>query len=201
MLLLDEPFAAIDAKVRTELRTWLRSMVTKLGITSIFVTHDQDEAVKVADEIIITNHGRIEQMGSPIDIYKSPATPFVVEFIGKASEVSDYSRLKGFDEVNGADRAFIRPEFVKISKYGKLQQYNSAAEEGYVEDILFRGNHLDVTVNIGCTRITGEWSLEKEPLAVGEKVHVLIYRIYAVDSEKTYLCENKGMKSDDVFYI
>ncbi len=181
VLLLDEPFAAIDAKVRTELRTWLRSMVTKLGITSIFVTHDQDEAVEVADEIIITNHGRIEQMGSPIDIYKSPATPFVVEFIGKASEVSDYSRLKGFDEVNGADMAFIRPEFVKISKYGKL--------------------HLDVTVNIGCTRITGEWSLEKEPLAVGEKVHVLIYRIYAVDSEKTYLCENKGMKSDDVFYI
>ena len=201
VLLLDEPFAAIDAKVRTELRTWLRSMVTKLGITSIFVTHDQDEAVEVADEIIITNHGKIEQMGSPIDIYKSPATPFVVEFIGKASEVTDYSKLKGFDEVKGADRAVIRPEFVKIAKYGKLQQYNSAAEEGYVEDILFRGNHLDVTVNIGCTKITGEWSLEKEPLAVGEKVHVLIYRIYAVDSEKTYLCENKGMKSDDVFYI
>ena len=176
-------------------------MVTKLGITSIFVTHDQDEAVEVADEIIITNHGKIEQMGSPIDIYKSPATPFVVEFIGKASEVTDYSKLKGFDEVKGADRAVIRPEFVKIAKYGKLQQYNSAAEEGYVEDILFRGNHLDVTVNIGCTKITGEWSLEKEPLAVGEKVHVLIYRIYAVDSEKTYLCENTGMKSDDVFYI
>ena len=115
VLLLDEPFAAIDAKVRTELRTWLRSMVTKLGITSIFVTHDQDEAVEVADEIIITNHGKIEQMGSPIDIYKSPATPFVVEFIGKASEVTDYSKLKGFDEVKGADRAVIRPEFVKIS--------------------------------------------------------------------------------------
>ena len=124
VLLLDEPFAAIDAKVRTELRTWLRSMVTKLGITSIFVTHDQDEAVEVADEIIITNHGRIEQMGSPIDIYKSPATPFVVEFIGKASEVSDYSRLKGFDEVKGADRAVIRPEFVKISKYGKHSKRN-----------------------------------------------------------------------------
>lgn len=90
VLLLDEPFAAIDAKVRTELRTWLRSMVTRLGITSIFVTHDQDEAVEVADEIIITNHGKIEQMGSPIEIYKSPATPFVVEFIGKASEVNDY---------------------------------------------------------------------------------------------------------------
>lgn len=143
VLLLDEPFAAIDAKVRTELRTWLRSMVTRLGITSIFVTHDQDEAVEVADEIIITNHGKIEQMGSPIEIYKSPATPFVVEFIGKASEVNDYSKLKGFDEIQGAKRAIIRPEFVKLSKYGKLQQYNSAAEEGCVEDILFRGNHLD----------------------------------------------------------
>ena len=201
VLLLDEPFAAIDAKVRTELRTWLRSMVTRLGITSIFVTHDQDEAVEVADEIIITNHGKIEQMGSPIEIYKSPATPFVVEFIGKASEVNDYSKLKGFDEIQGAKRAIIRPEFVKLSKYGKLQQYNSAAEEGCVEDILFRGNHLDVTVNIGGTMITGEWSLEKEPLQVGEKVHVLIYRIYAVDDEKTYLCENKGMRDDDVFYI
>ena len=92
-------------------------------------------------------------------------------------------------------------EVLKLSKYGKLQQYNSAAEEGYVEDILFRGNHLDVTVNIGGTMITGEWSLEKEPLQVGEKVHVLIYRIYAVDDEKTYLCENKGMRDDDVFYI
>lgn len=201
VLLLDEPFAAIDAKVRTELRTWLRSMVTRLGITSIFVTHDQDEAVEVADEIIITNHGKIEQMGSPIEIYKSPATPFVVEFIGKASEVNDYSKLKGFDEIQGAKRAIIRPEFVKLSKYGKLQQYNSAAEEGCVEDILFRGNHLDVTVNIGGTMITGEWSLEKEPLQVGEKVNVLIYRIYAVDDEKTYLCENKGMRDDDVFYI
>ena len=188
-------------RVRTELRTWLRSMVTRLGITSIFVTHDQDEAVEVADEIIITNHGKIEQMGSPIEIYKSPATPFVVEFIGKASEVNDYSKLKGFDEIQGAKRAIIRPEFVKLSKYGKLQQYNSAAEEGCVEDILFRGNHLDVTVNIGGTMITGEWSLEKEPLQVGEKVHVLIYRIYAVDDEKTYLCENKGMRDDDVFYI
>lgn len=83
MLLLDEPFAAIDAKVRTELRTWLRSMVTRLGITSIFVTHDQDEAVEVADEIIITNHGKIEQMGSPIEIYKSPATPLLLNSLEK----------------------------------------------------------------------------------------------------------------------
>ena len=95
VLLLDEPFAAIDAKVRTELRTWLKEMVEKLGITSIFVTHDQDEAVEVADEIIITNHGTIEQMGTPLEIYKTPDTPFVAQFIGHSSVVEEYDRLKG----------------------------------------------------------------------------------------------------------
>ena len=72
LLLLDEPFAAIDAKVRKELRSWLREMIEKLGVTSIFVTHDQDEAIEVADEIIITNKGRIEQTGTPIEIYHNP---------------------------------------------------------------------------------------------------------------------------------
>ena len=70
VLLLDEPFAAIDAKVRKELRSWLKDMIDKIGITSIFVTHDQDEAVEVADEIIVTNQGRVEQMGTPTEIYK-----------------------------------------------------------------------------------------------------------------------------------
>ena len=68
LLLLDEPFAAIDAKVRQELRSWLKEMIEKLGITSIFVTHDQDEAIEVADEIIITNKGHIEQKGTPLEI-------------------------------------------------------------------------------------------------------------------------------------
>ncbi len=66
LLLLDEPFAAIDAKVRQELRGWLRELISTVGITSIFVTHDQDEAIEVADEIIITNRGRIEQIGTPL---------------------------------------------------------------------------------------------------------------------------------------
>ena len=74
LLLLDEPFAAIDAKVRQELRSWLKEMIEKLGITSIFVTHDQDEAIEVADEIIITNKGHIEQKGTPLEIYQNPQT-------------------------------------------------------------------------------------------------------------------------------
>lgn len=201
VLLLDEPFAAIDAKVRTELRSWLKEMVEKLGITSIFVTHDQDEAVEVADEIIITNHGTIEQMGTPVEIYKSPGTPFVAKFIGRSSVVEEYGKLKGFDQVEGADRAVIRPEFIKISKSGKLDQYISAAEIGVVKDVVFRGNRIDITVDINGIEVVGERSLEKDLVSVGETVHVLIYRLYVFDEAQTYLLENKEMQEQDVFYI
>ena len=201
VLLLDEPFAAIDAKVRTELRSWLKEMVEKLGITSIFVTHDQDEAVEVADEIIITNHGTIEQMGTPVEIYKSPGTPFVAKFIGRSSVVEEYGKLKGFDQVEGADRAVIRPEFIKISKSGKLDQYISAAETGVVKDVVFRGNRIDITVDINGIEVVGERSLEKDLVSVGETVHVLIYRLYVFDEAQTYLLENKEMQEQDVFYI
>lgn len=81
LLLLDEPFAAIDAKVRRELRTWLKEMIGQVGITSIFVTHDQEEAMEVADTIIITNHGNIEQTGTPEEICRHPQTEFVKDFI------------------------------------------------------------------------------------------------------------------------
>lgn len=81
LLLLDEPFAAIDAKVRRELRTWLAEMVAKVGVTSIFVTHDQEEALETAHTVIIMNQGRIEQIGTPEAICQSPATDFVKDFI------------------------------------------------------------------------------------------------------------------------
>lgn len=81
LLLLDEPFAAIDARVRRELRTWLKEMIERVGITSIFVTHDQEEAMEVAAMVIVMNQGRIEQTGSPEDICRNPQTDFVKEFI------------------------------------------------------------------------------------------------------------------------
>lgn len=201
VLLLDEPFAAIDAKVRTELRNWLKEMIHKVGITSIFVTHDQEEAVEVADEIIITNHGRIEQAGTPVEIYKSPETPFVAQFVGRSTIVEDYDRLKGFDAVAGASQAVIRPEFVRVSKSGKLEQYMSAAEDGVVEAVVFRGNYLELTINVKGIRIKAERALEKEPVAVGETVQLLIYRLYIFDENRTYLMENSAMQERDVFYI
>ena len=82
VLLLDEPFGALDAKVRKELRRWLRRLHDEMHITSVFVTHDQDEAMEVADRVVVMNQGRIEQDGPPDEVYDHPATPFVLQFLG-----------------------------------------------------------------------------------------------------------------------
>ena len=85
ILLLDEPFGALDAKVRQELRRWLRRLHDEIGITSVFVTHDQDEALEVADRVVILHEGRVEQEGSPEQVYEHPATPFVYRFLGNVN--------------------------------------------------------------------------------------------------------------------
>ena len=85
VLLLDEPFGALDARVRQELRTWLRHLHDDLHITSVFVTHDQEEALEVADRVVVMNHGKIEQVGTPDDVYEQPANPFVMNFLGSVN--------------------------------------------------------------------------------------------------------------------
>jgi sulfate transport system ATP-binding protein len=82
VLLLDEPFGALDAKVRKDLRRWLRRLHDEMHITSVFVTHDQEEALEVADRVVVMNQGRIEQQGAPDEVYDHPATPFVLQFLG-----------------------------------------------------------------------------------------------------------------------
>jgi sulfate transport system ATP-binding protein len=85
VLLLDEPFGALDARVRQELRQWLRRLHDELDVTSVFVTHDQEEAFEVADRVVIMNHGRIEQTGTPEEIFEQPANPFVMDFLGNVN--------------------------------------------------------------------------------------------------------------------
>jgi sulfate transport system ATP-binding protein len=87
VLLLDEPFGALDAKVRKELRDWLRRLHDDVHVTTVFVTHDQEEALEVADEIVVINDGRIEQVGSPDDLYDAPANEFVMRFLGPVTEL------------------------------------------------------------------------------------------------------------------
>jgi len=93
VLLLDEPFGALDAKVRKDLRRWLRRLHDELHITSVFVTHDQEEALEVADRVVVLNKGGIEQVGSPDEVYDQPATPFVYQFLGNVNLF--HSRVHG----------------------------------------------------------------------------------------------------------
>ena len=126
VLLLDEPFGALDAKVRKELRRWLRRLHDELHITSVFVTHDQEEALEVADRIVVMNKGHIEQIGSPQEVYDHPATPYVYNFLGNVnqfkSEIQDGEAninelsvtLKTHETEDGPALAYIRPHDLEI---------------------------------------------------------------------------------------
>jgi sulfate transport system ATP-binding protein len=112
VLLLDEPFGALDAKVRQELRRWLRALQAKIAVTSVLVTHDQEEALEVADRIVIMNQGRIEQTGTPDEVFHHPVSEFVVTFLGNVN------LFHGRAETNGqAPRLFVRPHEIDIERF------------------------------------------------------------------------------------
>ncbi|KRE48763.1 sulfate/molybdate ABC transporter ATP-binding protein [Paenibacillus sp. Soil522] len=192
LLLLDEPFAAIDAKIRTELRTWLKDMIERVGITSIFVTHDQEEAIEVADEIMIISKGRLEQKGSPWDIYKSPETPFVASFIGESTIVDNIAQLKGFEDTASrpGTKALIRPEYIEIGKPGEIK-LASATLPGKVKHLHFRGSEWMVELLVGDTKLITYRSLEKEVLHPGDQVSVLVHRAYLFNDNESWIAENK----------
>jgi len=115
VLLLDEPFGALDARVRKDLRAWLRRLHDEVHVTTVFVTHDQEEAMEVADEIVIVNHGRIEQIGSPAEIYDRPATPFVMKFIGPVNILPSDSQIFQAHGIDSTEpEIFLRPHDVVI---------------------------------------------------------------------------------------
>jgi sulfate/thiosulfate transport system ATP-binding protein len=97
LLLLDEPFGALDAKVRKDLRRWLRDLHKQMGLTSIFVTHDQEEALELADRVVVMDHGGIEQVGTPEDVYMKPATPFVANFVGENNKLPGGHHVRPHD--------------------------------------------------------------------------------------------------------
>jgi sulfate/thiosulfate transport system ATP-binding protein len=124
VLLLDEPFGALDAKVRQELRRWLRELHQELHITSVFVTHDQDEALEVADRVVVMNQARIEQIGTPEEIYDHPATAFVHAFLGKSNALSvghhngqaAVGTIPVPDSSLHSGTAYVRPHNVDLSR-------------------------------------------------------------------------------------
>ena len=129
VLLLDEPFGALDAKVRKELRQWLRQLHDEIHVTTLFVTHDQEEALEVADRVAILRDGRIEQIGTPEEIYDNPATPFVYDFLGNVNlfsgRVRDGTVIIGETEFAAPETAgetdtdavaFVRPHDIRIMR-------------------------------------------------------------------------------------
>jgi sulfate transport system ATP-binding protein len=142
VLLLDEPFGALDAKVRRELRRWLRRLHDEMKITTVFVTHDQEEALELADRIAITNQGKIEQVGTPEEVYEHPVSPFVYNFLGNVNlfhgRVQD-GRLKSSELESGV--VYVRTHDVEIT--------HAPAEDGHaiaahVEHITFAGPLVNV---------------------------------------------------------
>ena len=155
LLLLDEPFGALDAQVRVTLRRWLRRMHEELGLTTLFVTHDQEEALELADRIAVMNRGRIEQVGTPREIYQQPATPFVCEFIGKVNRLTLRREGERFlaggwifaDEPWAGEHApaiaYVRPEHLTLSTTPMAGAWRARLRHVYLAGSVA---HLDLEV-------------------------------------------------------
>jgi sulfate transport system ATP-binding protein len=118
VLLLDEPFGALDAKVRKELRRWLRRLHDELHVASVFVTHDQEEALEVSDRVAIMNQGRIEQVGTPSEVYDNPANAFVYQFLG---DVNLFHERQAPIHSHGSMVAYVRPSELEIARHSGAQ--------------------------------------------------------------------------------
>ncbi|HEX6508050.1 MAG TPA: sulfate ABC transporter ATP-binding protein [Chloroflexota bacterium] len=171
VLLLDEPFGALDARVREELRGWLRRLHQEVRVTTVLVTHDQEEAMDVADSIVVMNAGQIEQIGSPEELYDHPASEFVMRFIGQVNHLGD---------------AFIRPHDVEI-----FLEPHAAAERATVERLI----HLGFEVRVELIHESGERidvqltrdQARELDLTYGQTVYVSMHRARVFDGESASL--------------
>jgi sulfate transport system ATP-binding protein len=155
VLLLDEPFGALDARVRKELRGWLRRLHDDVHVTTVLVTHDQEEAMDVADRIVLMNEGGIEQTGKPRDLYEHPATEFVMSFVGP---------------VNRLDNGFVRPHDLAVQL-----EPDDAAREATVERIVHLGFEVRVEMALDGTNVSSQVTREEAErleLRPGQQVYV-----------------------------
>ena len=202
LLLLDEPFAAIDAKVRQELRSWLKDLIQRVGITSIFVTHDQSEAIEVADQIIITNHGHVERSGSPIEIYSNPESSFVTKFIGQPTIIDNPGIFNGFSKIRESrSTAVLRPEFISVTKLNEPFSYNITSETGIVEKSFFRGGDFELKVRVHDQLLTVNRPITQERIVPGEEVRIFIRSLYLLDGDKAVTVLNDSLTPAESTYV
>ena len=144
VLLLDEPFGALDAKVRKDLRAWLRRLHDEVHVTTVFVTHDQEEAMEVSDEIVVMNKGKVEQVGTPTQIYDHPASAFVMSFIGPVNVLPSSAKIfqsSGFESTN--PETFLRPQDIIIETVG-----NGTTAQATVSRIIHLGWEIQVELTL-----------------------------------------------------
>ena len=144
VLLLDEPFGALDAKVRKDLRAWLRRLHDEVHVTTVFVTHDQEEAMEVADEIVVMNKGKVEQVGTPAEIYDHPASAFVMSFIGPVNVLPSSAKIfqsSGFDSAN--PEIFLRPQDIIVERVG-----NDSNASAIVNRVIHLGWEVQVELRL-----------------------------------------------------
>ncbi len=153
VLLLDEPFSAIDAKLRKALQIKIKEIHNELGITTVFVTHDQEEAMRMSDRIYLMNAGMVEQMGTPMDLYLNPQTPFAVSFMGHYNHLTslEYIQLVGEKDYDATSYA-IRPESIEMKESPwKEQMPDYYYFEGVIKRITPQGNIIRYSVLVGET--------------------------------------------------
>lgn len=194
VLLLDEPFGAIDAKIRAELRDWLRRLHDDIHVTSIFVTHDQEEALEICDKILVINEGKVEQAGTPEEIYNHPATEFVAHFVGSMNilygivqngkvPMGPYSfNLNGMNGFQEGDeiRAFFRPQDIYISRDPKTY-----ALEGTILRTSFLGINMKLDLmaenGIQFSAVIPQYIYQRERLHDGHRVSYQIEELRYVN--------------------
>jgi sulfate/thiosulfate transport system ATP-binding protein len=153
VLLLDEPFGALDAKVRKELRDWLRRLHDEVHVTTVFVTHDQEEALEVADEIVVINDGRIEQIGTPDELYDAPANDFVMRFLGPVTQLGD-RLVRPHDLVihaGAAEPDAVTGRVTRITRIGFEIRVEVTTEDQVVVVTLTRNRFRSLDIQEGST--------------------------------------------------
>ncbi len=202
VLLLDEPFGALDAQVRKDLRRWLRSLHEKLHVTTVFVTHDQEEALELADEVVVMNQAKVEQVGAPQAVYDRPASPFVIEFLGNVNRLES-----GLDRLRASERdvLYVRPHDVDIQRH----YTGKHALQARVLHVFSAGNYGRVTLERIDTGETIEAEISRArlrelELADGDKVHVVFNHVRLFPKGEFYetdVAAPTGAESPDQYTI
>lgn len=178
VLLLDEPLSALDAKVRESLRDEIRTLQTSLGITTLFVTHDQEEALAISDRVAVMSEGRIEQLGSPVEVYRNPCNAFVARFIGTMNQLPAVAmtndrvqlghRQLGVRHAYSAGeclKVLVRPEDLRLCDDGYPGSVVRTVFQGAMSQVIVRLDVLDILVTVGGVGANADISL-------GQRVHV-----------------------------